>query len=57
MLAPRLCRGSVVLADDVLSPFIERTLAEYVAYMQDGRHGFASVTVPFRDGFEYSVRT
>jgi predicted O-methyltransferase YrrM len=57
MLAPRLCRGSVVLADNVISPFIERTLAECVASMQDGRHGFASVTVPLRDGFEYSVRT
>ncbi len=56
MLAPRLRRGGVVLADDVLTPFIKRTLAEYVAYMQDDRHGFASVTVPFRDGFEYSVK-
>ena len=46
-----------VLTDNVLSPFIKRTLAEYVAYMQDDRHGFASVTVPFPDGFEYSVKT
>lgn len=57
MLAPRLRQGGVVLADNVLSPFIKRTLAEYVAFMQDDRHGFASVTVPFRDGFEYSVKT
>ena len=57
MLAPRLRQGGVVLADNVLSPFIKRTLAGYVAYMQDDRHGFVSVTVPFRDGFEYSVRT
>ena len=57
MLAPRLRPGGVVLADNVLSPFIKRTLAEYVAYMQDDRHGFVSVTVPFRDGFEYSVKT
>jgi predicted O-methyltransferase YrrM len=56
MLAPRLRQGGVVLADNVLSPFIRRTLAGYVAYMQDDRHGFASVTVPFRDGFEYSVK-
>ncbi len=56
MLAPRLRQGGVVLADNVLSPFIKRTLAKYVAYMQDDRHGFVSVTVPFRDGFEYSVK-
>ena len=56
MLTPRLRQGGVVLADDVLTPFIKRTLAGYVAYMQDDRHGFASVTVPFRDGFEYSVK-
>ena len=46
-----------VLADKVLSPFIKMTHAEYVAYMQNDRHGFASVTVPFPDGFEYSVKT
>jgi predicted O-methyltransferase YrrM len=57
MLTPRLRQGGVVLADNVLSPFIKRTLAEYVAYMQDDRNGFVSVTVPFRDGFEYSVKT
>jgi len=56
MLAPRLRQGGVVLADNVLSPFIKRTLAGYVAYMQDDRHGFVSVTVPFHDGFEYSVK-
>ncbi len=56
MLAPHLRQGGVVLADNVLSPFIKKTLAEYVAYMQDSRHGFASVTVPFPDGFEYSVK-
>jgi len=57
MLTPRLRQQGVVLADNVLSPFIKRTLAGYVAYLQDDRHGFASVTVPFRDGFEYSVKT
>ena len=56
MLAPHMRQGGVVLADNVLSPFIKKTLAEYVAYMQDSRHGFLSVTVPFQDGFEYSVK-
>jgi predicted O-methyltransferase YrrM len=57
MLAPRVRQGGVVLADNVLTPFIKKTLAEYVAYMQDSRNGFLSVTVPFQDGFEYSVKT
>ena len=57
MLAPRVRQGGVVLADNVLSPFIKKTLAEYVAYMQDSRNGFTSVTVPFQDGFEYSIKT
>ena len=56
MLAPHLRQGAVVLADNVLSPFIKKTLAGYVAYMQDSRHGFVSVTVPFPSGFEYSVK-
>jgi predicted O-methyltransferase YrrM len=55
-LASQVRQGGVVLADNVLSPFIKRTLGDYVAYMQDSRHGFASVTVPFHDGFEYSVK-
>ncbi len=56
MLAPHLRKAGVVLADNVLSPFIRRTLAEYVAYVQDRRNGFVSVTVPFPDGFEVSVK-
>ncbi len=56
MLAPRLRQGGVVLADNVLTPFIRRTLAHYVAYMQDSRNGFGSVTIPFPAGFEYSVK-
>lgn len=56
LLAPHLRPGAVVLADNVLSPFIKKTLAEYVAYMQDSRNGFLSVTVPFPSGFEYSVK-
>lgn len=56
LLAPHVREGGVVLADNVLSPFIKRSLADYVAYMEDERHGFTSVTVPFPDGFEYSVK-
>jgi predicted O-methyltransferase YrrM len=56
LLAPHLRQGAVVLADNVLTPFVRKTLSEYVAYMQDSRHGFCSVTVPFHDGFEYSIK-
>jgi predicted O-methyltransferase YrrM len=56
MLAPHLRVGGVVLADNVLSPFIKKTLASYVAYMQDSRNGFLSVTVPFTSGFEHSIK-
>jgi hypothetical protein len=45
----------VVLADDVLSPFIKGARAEQVAYLQDDRRGFASVAVPLRVRFGYSV--
>jgi len=57
MLAPHLRQGAAVLADNVLTPFVKKTLAGYVAYMQDRKNGFLSVTVPFQDGFEYSVKT
>ncbi len=56
MLSPRLRQGGVVLADNVLTPSIKRTLADYVAYVQDSRNGFGSVTIPFPAGFEYSVK-
>jgi len=56
LVAPHLRQGAVVLADNVLTPFVKKTLAGYVAYMQDRKNGFLSVTVPFQDGFEYSVK-
>lgn len=54
MLEPKLRPGSVVLADNIKT--FRRALAGYVEYMQNGRNGFASVTLPLKDGFEYSVR-
>ena len=54
MLAPKLRPGSVVLADNIKT--FRRSLAPYVAYVQNGRNQFASVTLPLADGFEYSVR-
>jgi predicted O-methyltransferase YrrM len=55
LLAPKLRPGAVVLADNVRT--FKRSLAPDLAYVQSGRSGFQSVTVPFPSGFEFSVRT
>jgi len=54
LLEPKLRPGAVVLADNIKT--FRRALAGYVDYMQSGHNGFASVTLPLKDGFEYSVR-
>jgi predicted O-methyltransferase YrrM len=54
MLGPKLRPGAVVLADNIKT--FRRALAPYVEYVQSGRNGFASITLPLKDGFEYSVR-
>ena len=56
ILEPYLHSGSVVLADNVTSPFIKKTLSKYVKYMQNKKNGFVSITLPFNDGLEFSVR-
>jgi len=53
-LTPRLRPGAVVLADNIHT--FKKTLAPFAARLQSGRHGFASVTVPFTSGLEYAVR-
>ena len=54
LLTPKLRPGAVVLADNIKT--FRRALAPYVHYVQSGRNGFSSVTLPLADGFEYSVR-
>jgi predicted O-methyltransferase YrrM len=54
LLEPRLRPGTVVLADNIRT--FRRSLAPYVDYVQSGRSGYRSVTLPLKDGFEYSVR-
>jgi predicted O-methyltransferase YrrM len=54
LLEPKLRPGSVVLADNIKT--FRRSLAPYVEYVQSGRQGFRSVTLPLKDGFEFSVR-
>lgn len=56
ILMPHLRPGSVVLGDNVSTPIIKKSLASYVAFMNDPKNGFYSVTVPFWGGIEYSVR-
>jgi predicted O-methyltransferase YrrM len=54
LLEPKLRAGAVVLADNIKT--FRRALAPYVEYVQSGHNGFVSVTLPLKDGFEYSVR-
>jgi predicted O-methyltransferase YrrM len=54
LLKPRLRPGAVVLADNVRT--FKKTLAPFVERVHSGRHGFASVTLPFSHGLEYAVR-
>jgi len=54
LLAPKLRTGGVVLADNIHT--FRWSLASYVSYVQSGENGFASLTLPLADGFEYSVK-
>jgi predicted O-methyltransferase YrrM len=54
MLAPHICTGGVVLSDNIFT--FKRTLAPFVAYMENPANGFQSVTLPLGDGMQYSVR-
>jgi predicted O-methyltransferase YrrM len=53
-LKPHLRQGSVVLADNIFT--YKKSLAPFVAHMQDPANGFQSVTLLLGDGTEYSVR-
>jgi predicted O-methyltransferase YrrM len=56
LLKPKLRKGSVVIADNILQPFfVRKTMALYVAYMNDPANGFRSATLPIGAGLEYSV--
>ena len=54
LLEGKMRKGTVVLADNIKT--FRRSLAPYVDYVQSGQNGFRSVTLPLKDGFEYSVR-
>jgi predicted O-methyltransferase YrrM len=54
ILTPHLRPGAIVLSDNIHT--FKRTLAPYVAHMQEPANGFHSVTLPLGDGLQYSVR-
>jgi predicted O-methyltransferase YrrM len=54
MLAPKLRPGAVVLADNIRT--FRRSLGPFLDYVGSGRHGFASITLPMSDGFEFAVK-
>jgi predicted O-methyltransferase YrrM len=57
LLTPFLRPGAVVLGDNMTtgSPILP-PMAAYMEYMKDPRNGFLSITLPLKDGLEYSVR-
>ena len=54
LLAPRLRPGAVVITDNV--GMMRRAYASYLAWLRDPANGFVSVSLPFRNGTEMSVR-
>lgn len=55
LLRPRLRSGALVIADNVGA--MRGDYREYLEFVRDGRNGFTTMTVPFRFGTEFSVRT
>lgn len=54
LLAPRMPRGAVVVTDNVGT--FRGNYVEFLRYVRNPSHGFASTTVPFKSGTEVSVR-
>ena len=53
LLTPKLRKGSVVCADNIHT--FPKDLAPYVAYVNDRKNGFRSMTLPLGSGLEYSI--
>jgi predicted O-methyltransferase YrrM len=53
-LEDRVRPGGVVLADNIF--LFRRALGPYVAYVQNPRNGYSSVTLFLGSGTEYSLR-
>jgi hypothetical protein len=56
LLRPKLRKGSVVVADNIrFPPLFRKTMALYVAPMNDPANRFQSLTLPLGAGIEYPV--
>jgi predicted O-methyltransferase YrrM len=54
LIAPRLGRGAVVIADNTAQ--FRDAYAEYFAFVNDPASGFCTTTLPFEGGLEFTVR-
>jgi predicted O-methyltransferase YrrM len=54
LVAPAMRPGAVVVTDNV--GVFKADYRDYATWIRDPRHGFASMSLPFRSGTEYSVR-
>jgi predicted O-methyltransferase YrrM len=51
LVAPRLRPGAIVICDNT-----ELHRADYFAFLNDPANGFATMTLPFQGGLEFSIR-
>ncbi|HTU61703.1 MAG TPA: class I SAM-dependent methyltransferase [Polyangiales bacterium] len=54
LVAPAMRPGAIVVTDNV--GVFKADYRDYVTWLRDPRNGFASMSLPFRSGTEYSVR-
>jgi predicted O-methyltransferase YrrM len=54
LIAPHMRAGAIVVADNTRNRRAE--YAEFLDYLHDPRHGFATTTLPFSGGLEMSVK-
>jgi predicted O-methyltransferase YrrM len=54
LVAPRLRPGGVVVCDN--TELHRSDYADYFAFLNDPANGFATMTLPFQGGLEFSVR-
>ena len=54
LVAPRLRPGAIVICDN--TELHRADYADYFAFLNDPANGFASMTLPFQGGLEFSIR-
>lgn len=53
LVQPKMRRGAVVLTDNTISA--GKSYRELLTYLRDPANGFISVTLPYKNGLEFSV--